>query len=90
MEITRLPKKINSEELVTIHYNLAVNIRLARFKTGLSQEEMAKRLGYDSGTAVSLLETGHRKISAITLWKISSITGEPVSDLLSTPTTERP
>lgn len=36
-------------------------IRAAREEMGLSQAQLAKELGYDSATAVSLIEQGKRK-----------------------------
>jgi len=80
MKITRLPREIDSEDLVAIQHNIASNIRLARMHVGLTQAEMGTMLGYDSATALSLMETGQRKISATTLWKIAHITGEPVNN----------
>lgn len=76
MEITRLPTKLELEDTLAIAENLPTNLRLAREKVGLSQREMAVRLGYESATALSLMESGQRKTSALTLWKIARITGE--------------
>ncbi len=38
-------------------------IKEARESEGLSQMELAKHLGYESATAISLIEAGERKVS---------------------------
>lgn len=48
-------------------------LREAREGAGLSQKQMAEMLGYESATAISLLEAGDRKISVVDLEKISSL-----------------
>ena len=80
MKITRLPREIKNEELLAVHHNLVCNIRLARMHVGLTQKEMGAMLGYESSTALSLIEDGARKITAVTLWKIAQITGEPIQN----------
>lgn len=80
MKILKLPKEINSEDLGHIHMNLACNIKLARLKTGLSQDEMGKMLGFKSGVALSLIESGKRGLNASVLWKIAEITQEPIKN----------
>lgn len=80
MKIEKLPLKLNREDLKHIGSNLIQNIKKARMKTGLSQLEMAQMLGYKSATALSLIESGDRKLTAETLWKIAYITGEPIRD----------
>lgn len=80
MEIERLPAKLREEDVLAAAANVPENLRLSRAKVGLSQQEMALRLGYESATALSLMETGQRKVSALTLWKIARITGEPVQN----------
>lgn len=80
MKIEKLPKEINSEDLSYIHMNLACNVKLARIKTGLSQKEMGEKLGFESGVALSLIESGKRSLDTITLWKIAEITQEPIKN----------
>lgn len=48
-------------------------IREARDAAGLSQRELAEKLGYESSTAVSYLESGERKVSVVDLEKLSKI-----------------
>jgi transcriptional regulator with XRE-family HTH domain len=46
-------------------------IKLAREEAGISQLELAKVLGFESATAISLVEAGERKITADNLEKIA-------------------
>jgi transcriptional regulator with XRE-family HTH domain len=48
-------------------------IKIAREEEGLSQMDLAKKLNFTSATAISLIESGERKITAENLEKISSI-----------------
>lgn len=48
----------------TKNETIGKNIRMAREEAGLSQLDLAKALGFESATAVSLIESGERKISA--------------------------
>lgn len=43
---------------------IAKHIRIAREEAGLSQLDLAKSLGFESATAISLIENGERKLSA--------------------------
>jgi transcriptional regulator with XRE-family HTH domain len=53
-------------------------IRQARFGRGLTQEDLAQRLGI-TRAAVASYETGRRKILAETLMDIASVCGKPLS-----------
>ena len=44
-------------------------LREAREKAGLSQAQLAKELGYESATAISLIEAGERRFKAGDLWR---------------------
>ena len=46
-------------------------IKELREKAGISQEELAKKIGFGSATAISLIEAGQRKVSIIDLEKIA-------------------
>ena len=48
-------------------------IREARETAGLSQRELADKLGFESSTAVSYMESGERKVSVVDLEKISKL-----------------
>jgi transcriptional regulator with XRE-family HTH domain len=48
-------------------------IRSAREEMGLSQIELAKELGFESATAVSLIENGERNLSTENLVRLSKI-----------------
>lgn len=54
---------INMENIDNIKYvEIGRRIRDAREKEGLTQGELAHKLGYSSPTAISLIESGERKI----------------------------
>jgi len=50
---------------------LAGNIRRARKRLGMSQEDLAKRLGFSSGETVSQIELGKREVKAHELSQIA-------------------
>ncbi|MDE1970087.1 MAG: helix-turn-helix transcriptional regulator [Patescibacteria group bacterium] len=47
-----------------INKGIGKRLREAREKAGLSQAQLAQELGYESATAVSLIEAGERKFKA--------------------------
>lgn len=57
-----------------INYNtIGERIKHAREKAGMTQSELATKLGYTSPTAVSLIEANERSIKVDTLHKIAEI-----------------
>jgi transcriptional regulator with XRE-family HTH domain len=48
-------------------------IKQAREDAQLTQSQLAEKIGFDSGTAISLIESGERKIAVETLEKIANI-----------------
>lgn len=48
-------------------------IRSARQAAGLSQKELAEKIGFESATAISLIEAGERKIGVVEMEKITKI-----------------
>jgi transcriptional regulator with XRE-family HTH domain len=48
-------------------------LKAAREENGLSQAQLAKELGYESATAVSLIESGERKVKAEDLQKAAQL-----------------
>ena len=62
-------------------YLIFKNIKKARVSSGLSQKELAERLGVSDKT-VSAYETGRAVPSATTVAKIAELTGRPVSEIL--------
>lgn len=48
-------------------------IREARENAGVSQKELAEAIGYESATALSLIESSKRNVSAVTLDHIISV-----------------
>lgn len=57
-------------------------IKDIREGVGMSQRDLATALGYESPTAVSLIEQGHRKVSVEILEKIAHILQVNMKDLL--------
>jgi len=61
---------------------IGVRIKKLRKDVGMSQRILAKNLGYDTDTAVSLIESGSRKLSIEKLMRISTIFEVSVGMLL--------
>ena len=57
-------------------------IREARESTGLSQKDLAEKLGYETSTAVSYMEAGERKVSVVDLEKIADLLGRDLQFFL--------
>ncbi|SNT06234.1 DNA-binding transcriptional regulator, XRE-family HTH domain [Anaerovirgula multivorans] len=57
------------------------NLKTLRVKKGLTQKEMAIKLGYKYTSGYNQLEKGKRKIDIETAQKISMILGEPVEKI---------
>jgi len=66
------------------YIRIGQQIKLAREQMGISQEELAQRLGYTSSATISHFETGQRKISIIDLQRLSEILGLPPQYFLET------
>jgi len=60
-----------------LYIRIGRQIKRAREKLGISQEELAQRLGYTSPATISHFETGQRKISIADLQRLSDILGPP-------------
>jgi transcriptional regulator with XRE-family HTH domain len=58
-------------------------IQLARDAEHITQEMLAKALGYQSATAISLIESGERKVKISDLEKIAGILHEDIHYLLT-------
>lgn len=52
---------------------IGAKIKEAREFAGISQKELADKVGYESATGISLIESGERKVSISDLQKISEI-----------------
>ena len=59
--------------------DLAARLREAREYLGLSQDEVAKALGVPR-PAISLIESGQRKVDALELKKFAEVYQRPVTD----------
>ncbi|MFA5792212.1 MAG: helix-turn-helix transcriptional regulator [Candidatus Paceibacterota bacterium] len=62
---------------------IGAKIREARNKKGLSQKDLAEAVGFDSGTSISLIESGERKMSIVDLEKMAEILNEELKYFLS-------
>lgn len=67
---------------IHLYRQIGRRIRQARESIGMSQEELAQELGYNSSATISNYEGGGRKISIADLQKISNVLGLPLSHLL--------
>jgi len=63
---------------MTIHQKIGKKIRIARKHVGMTQSELAKKLG-KTGAAIAYLEQGKRRISTDILTTIAHLTGKPLS-----------
>jgi transcriptional regulator with XRE-family HTH domain len=57
-------------------------IREARESAGLSQKDLAEKLGYETSTAISYMEAGERKVSVVDLEKIAELLGRDLQFFL--------
>ncbi|MES2471067.1 MAG: helix-turn-helix transcriptional regulator [Patescibacteria group bacterium] len=62
--------------------NIGSRIKAAREERGLSQADLAQALGFQSATAVSLIESGDRKVTAGLLENLSAALHRDVSYFL--------
>ncbi|MGX1744231.1 helix-turn-helix domain-containing protein [Bosea sp. NPDC055353] len=63
---------------------IAANARALRLAKGLTQAQVAQRLGVDRAH-VSALEMGQRNPTAVSLWEIAQALEATVSDLVAEP-----
>ena len=61
------------------------NIRKARELAGLSQRQLAEKLGYESSTTVSYIEAGERKVTIVDLEKIALILDRDIRYFIGQP-----
>lgn len=66
---------------------IAANARALRLAKGLTQAQVAQRLGVDRAH-VSALEMGQRNPTAVSLWEIAQALEATVSDLVQEPRLE--
>jgi transcriptional regulator with XRE-family HTH domain len=62
--------------------DIGKRLREAREKAGLSQAQLAKELGYESATAISLIEAGERKFNAEDFRKAAEVLHRPIGYFL--------
>lgn len=56
-----------------LNAQIGSRLKFAREQAGMSQAQLAKELGYESATAVSLIESGERKVKAEDVQKAAEI-----------------
>lgn len=61
---------------------VGMNIRKARIEAGISQEELAGRMGVEQ-FYISGLEAGRRNATLVTLWKAAIALGIDAADLFA-------
>lgn len=62
---------------------IGTTIRQARIKAGLSQAELAKRIGFATNASISNLERGTQNASVDTLLKIAKACNANPADLIT-------
>lgn len=63
---------------------IGLNARLMRIEKGLSQEQVAERMGIDRAY-ISGLERGQRNPTATTIWHLARALGIEPADLMAPP-----
>jgi transcriptional regulator with XRE-family HTH domain len=66
------------------------NIRKAREQAELSQKDLAEAAGFESATAISLIESGERKVAVEVLEKIAEVLHTDLATLLGVETQVKP
>lgn len=67
-----------------LYQKIGQQIKRAREELGISQEDLAKEMGYNSPATISHFESGQRKISIGDLQEISNFLGLPLNFFLDT------
>ena len=80
----RRRKKKEKEKKMTIQSYIGKNIRYLRRKRGLTQEEVADRMGYKSFTTVQKWETGDVEPNFKTAQKLAELFGVTLNDMAYT------
>lgn len=61
---------------------IGLKIREARQADNMSQKDLALSIGYESATAISLIESGERKISIVDLKQLAKILSRTINFFL--------
>ncbi len=69
-----------------LYRKIGQQIKHARENLGMSQDELSKRIGYNSPATISHFESGFRKISLVDLQKVSDALGCSLDYLISSST----
>lgn len=64
------------------YQKIGIKIKSARENVGLSQRELAEKIGFDSATSISLIESGSRKVRIEDLESIAKILSYPLAFFL--------
>ena len=65
-----------------LYKKIGSKIKKIRENRGLTKQELAKELGYESDTAIHLIETGKRKVSLEKLKIIANLFKIPISHFI--------
>ena len=65
-----------------LNVGIGKKLREAREKAGLSQAQLAKELGYESSTAISLIEAGERRFKTEDLQKAAELLHQTIGYFL--------
>ena len=68
--------------------SIGAKIKEAREQSGMSQKDLAEKIGFSSATAISLMESGDRKTSAEVLDKIADVLQMDINYFLNKETQE--
>lgn len=64
---------------MSTHSRIAIRLKAARERAGLTQEELATKLGLDHRQSLTAIEAGERKMSAEELFQASAVLGRDIS-----------
>jgi len=66
-----------------LYKKIGQKIKGVRNEMGMSQKDLAEKVGFSSSTAMSLIESGERNISIDVLQKISELSGKSIDYFLN-------
>jgi transcriptional regulator with XRE-family HTH domain len=73
---------LSKEELALFNQKLGSNIRTARLKKEIKQDDLATRLGFKSRISVVNIENGKQNVQLTTLIEIADYLKESMNDLI--------
>jgi transcriptional regulator with XRE-family HTH domain len=67
---------------------IGANIKRYRQDTGMSQNDLAVKMGFKDRSSVTLIESGRVSITAVKLAELASILGVTITELMESHETE--